>query len=104
MVLLLCELLSGKPESYTCTLVIISCCDILSAGYAGCSPSAFDTIFSCPNSKQCVASDNVCDGVFHCVDGADENRTLCLGWRCTSGYKCFNGYRCLHDYEVISLK
>lgn len=58
-----------------------------------------DGLWTCPNTKQCIAMKHVCDGVVHCVDGADENRTLCLAWDCQQHD---NVYQCVdNDYQCI---
>ncbi len=58
--------------------------------------------WSCKDGRRLIGDKYVCDGRFHCTDGSDEDREMCLKWNCTQGYwKCsLNGIQCIPERHV----
>ena len=59
--------------------------------------------FTCTNTFPCgdgicVPFYRVCDGILHCVNGADE--TICNNLSCPGMLKCRNGPQCVHHSNI----
>ena len=66
--------LSEKDKSYTDPHSCQSSCSVPGPDCQACSNSSY---FLCPRSGQCVHPQLVCDGHPQCVEGEDEDLTMC---------------------------
>ncbi len=71
-------------------------------------------MWKCNKDNRCIPRSKVCDGKKLCSDGADEDKDLCLDWKCSDGlvkcrdnrkcisgkWRCKNGTKCINDEHV----
>ncbi len=55
--------------------------------------------FKCSNSY-CIPHKHVCDNVYDCPDGIDEELSMCRNLICYHKFKCVYGAHCLHHRKV----
>ncbi len=55
--------------------------------------------FKCSNSY-CIPYKHVCDSVYDCPDGADEELSMCKNLICYHMFKCVYGAHCLHPNKI----
>ncbi|XP_018787873.1 PREDICTED: uncharacterized protein LOC108968343 isoform X1 [Bactrocera latifrons] len=89
---------SPKMSSFQiCLLLIATICVSWNSASAGKVCSAERDEWRC-KSGGCIAAENLCDGIRHCLDGSDETKASCKSMQCS-----FASFRC--DYGAcISLE